>query len=196
VVPALSPFAEILLVTWTDPVAIGSAVAGLVLIALLVRAFTTQGTGSSAASTSSASSASSTGPQSSTGGQQPRSPPTSPQDLKQRAENADTSLAGEGQSLAEMIESETVDNQELLSRFVRNASGEQVGETMTVTEDEVILKQDGEFLAVDPEAVIEKDGSLLADPNLDWEQARERGENWREANLDRMEYGKDGMPKT
>lgn len=187
--PTLLEAAE-LLVTWTDPKAIGAGIIAVTLIgtvAVLMNQRSSQAT--------------STGSSSGAGGgaktSQPQAQPTpsTPEQLKQRAETSQDPLArGDGETVAEMLASEAIDDTELLSRFVLDAEGEQIGETMTVTEEEVVLKREEGFFAVDPDAVIEKDGNLLLDPNVDWEEAERRGESWREANLDRMEYDEEGMP--
>ena len=184
-----------LLVNWTDPKAIGAGIVAVTLvatIAVLMNQQRNQAAPSAGAGASAGASAGTGSPQA--GEAQPT--PSTPEQLKQRAEAADNSLAGgDGETVAEMLESEAIDDTELLSRFVLDAEGEQVGETMTVTEDEVVLKRDEGFFAVDPDAVIEKDGNLLLDPNVDWEEAEQRGESWREANLDRMEYDEEGLPE-
>jgi hypothetical protein len=180
-----------LLISWSDPKALGAGIIALTLvgvIAVLMNQKSNQTASSASAGASATAGAASSSPD-------PQPTPSTPEQLKQRAESADTSLSsGEGETVAEMLASETFDDTELLSRFVRDADGEEVGETMTVTEDEVVVKQDGEFFAVDPQAIIEKNGNLVLDPNVDWDEARERGEAWREANLDRMQYDEEGLP--
>lgn len=191
-----------LLIQWTDPMALGAALVAVVLIGvvgvLLRRGDEAQAAGPSAsASTTSpgptGAGASAGGPG---GGGAAQPTPSTPQQLKERAEQSEDPLArGPGESMAEMLEADEIDNTELLSRFVHDAEGSTIGETMTVTEDEVVIKQEDSFLAVDPEQVIEKDGNLRLDPNVDWERAEERGENWRKANFDRMEYDEEGLPE-
>lgn len=172
--------------------ALGAAIAAVVLIGIIAVLLKSEPEARTTGPSASGATASST----STSGGQPTPPASTPQQLKQRAEESSNPLAeGPGESMAEMLASEEFDNTELLSRFVHDSEGETIGETMTVTEDEVILKKDGEFLAVDPEAVIEKEGQLLLDPNVDFDEARQRGEDWREANLDRMEYDEEGLPE-
>lgn len=115
----------------------------------------------------------------------------------QQAEEADLeNLArGRGRSLAEMAADDEVDDTELISRFVLNTEGDRVGETMTITDGEVILKREDGFYSVAPDAIIEKNGTLLADANIDWDAAREAGQAWEDENLDRMEYDETGMPQ-
>lgn len=183
-----------LLVQWTDPMAIGAAVAAVVLlgvVAVLLNRGAAPSTGSAGASGAGATA--STG-----GGQADRPQPAStPQQLKQRAEQSGNPLEQtSGDTMAEMLANDEIDDMELLSQFVHDSDGETVGETMTVTEDEVIIKREGDFLAVDPESIIENAGQLVLDPNVDLEAAQDRGESWREANLDRMEYDEEGLPES
>lgn len=180
-----------LLVTWTDPKAIGAAIIAVTLVGT-VAVLLNQRRSQTASSAGAGASAGAASPQA--GGAQPT--PSTPEQLKQRAQASDDPLAqGEGETVGEMLASEAIDDTELLSRFVLDAEGDEVGETMTVTEDEVVLKREDGFFAVDPDEVIEKDGSLLLDPNVDWDEAEQRGESWREANLDRMEYDEEGLPE-
>lgn len=121
-------------------------------------------------------------------------------EAEQRAQTAESAqpenlAKGKGRSLAEMAANEEVDDTELISRFVMNTNGDQVGETMTITDGEVILKRPEGFCSVPPDAIIEKNGTLLADANIDWEKAREAGKAWEEENFDRMEYDETGMPQ-
>ncbi len=181
-----------LLVQWTDPRAIGAGIIAIALIGTIAVLLTREQTAASRTSTPASPQAGSA----SAGPGAGQAPPSSPEQLKQRAEGSKNPLAGDsGQTVAEMVASDEIDDMELLSRFVHDAEGNEVGETMTVTSEEVVIKKDDEFLAVDPSTVIQKDGSLLLDPNVDWDQARERGESWREANLDRMEYDEEGLPE-
>ncbi len=101
---------------------------------------------------------------------------------------------GKGRSLAEMADHEEIDEASLLSRFVVNAQGDTVGETMALESDEVILKREGGFYAVSMDAIIEKDGMLLVDATIDWDRAKEAGDEWRKAAHDEMEYDDSGLP--
>ncbi len=113
------------------------------------------------------------------GGQEPEKPKVGP---------------GKGRSLREMADHEEIDEASLLSRFVVNAQGDTVGETMALEPDEVILKREGGFYAVSMDAIIEKDGMLLVDATIDWEAAKEAGDEWRKAAHDEMEYDDAGLP--
>lgn len=101
---------------------------------------------------------------------------------------------GKGRTVAEMVANEEIDDTQLISRFVLDTEGNPLGETLTVTEGEVILKREDGFYAVPPDAILEKSGTLLADGNIDWEGAKDAGKRWEEENLDRMEYNEEGMP--
>ena len=101
---------------------------------------------------------------------------------------------GKATTLAEHLSSEEVDSNAFLSRFVHTASGEQVGETVAITDEAIVLKREGTFFLVGLDAILEKDGVLLADANIDWDAAEEAGEAWRAASEDAIEYDEDGMP--
>lgn len=101
---------------------------------------------------------------------------------------------GKGRSLREMVDHEEIDEASLLSRFVINANGDTVGETLALESDQVVLKRDDGFYAVSLDAIIEKDGMLLVDASIDWEAAKEAGDEWRKASYDEMEYDDSGMP--
>lgn len=189
-------------IAWTDPLVLGAAGLGVLLVGGLGLYLRRQG------SSSSVDAATTTPPQptdpraGATAGPGPgvgqgpgaegaREDPTpdppqvSPEDLAE----------GTGRTLAEMAANEEVDDTELISRFVHDTDGEQLGETMTIDDGEVILKRDGDFFSVPPDAIIEKSGTLLADANIDWDEAREAGEAWEDENLDRMEYNEEGLPE-
>lgn len=193
-------------IAWTDPLVIGAVGLGVLLVAGLGIYWRRQGSSSTvdAAATSPphptdprAGAGAGPGPSPGPGAGQgpgaegaredptPDPPEVSPEDLAE----------GTGRTLAEMAANEEVDDTELISRFVHNMDGEQLGETMTIDEGEVILKRDGDFFSVPPDAIIEKSGTLLADANIDWDEAREAGEAWEDENLDRMEYNEEGLPE-
>ncbi len=117
-------------------------------------------------------------------GVQPDVPDVSPAELAQ----------GKGRTLAEMVANEEISDTELISRFVLDTEGNSLGETLTVTEGEVVIKREDGFYAVPPDAILEKSGTLLADGNINWEKAKDAGTRWEEENLDRMEYNEEGMP--
>lgn len=81
-----------------------------------------------------------------------------------------------------------------LMKFVEGPAGERVGETITATDDSLILKHEGRFLAVPLEKVTVKDDELTADADVDWEEAARAGEAWREARHDAIEYDEHGNP--
>jgi hypothetical protein len=212
-----------LFVTWTDPLVLGAGAVGVAALVGLGVLWNrrkasasgldaTPSTGAAGGSTpqpSSPASAGGTGPaaggpaagpgspqgpgaqQGGPGGEgEERDPTPDPPDV-----SAEDLAQGTGRTLAEMAANEEVDDTELISRFVHDLEGEQLGETMTIDDGEVILKRDDGFYSVPPDAVIEKSDTLLADPNIDWDDARDAGEAWEEANLDRMEYDEEGLPE-
>lgn len=190
-----------LFVTWTDPIVLGSGLIGASLLAVTLLLYSNRSSTESEA----------TEPDAQEEPADAGEPEPTPVDPAQRAKKArekakeresaarsaspENLARGKGRSLAEMAANEEVEDTELMSRFVLNSQGEELGETLTVTQGEVILKRDGEFYAVEPDAIIEKNGTLLADANIDWDKAREAGKAWEDQNLDRMEYDDTGMPK-
>lgn len=97
-------------------------------------------------------------------------------------------------ALRTRIDEEHVDPNTYLARFVEEADGEQVGETVGITGDELIVKADEAFHALPLEDVIEEEDRLVADEDLDWDAAREAGEEWASGQEDRVEYDDEGMP--
>ncbi len=89
---------------------------------------------------------------------------------------------------------EGADASSFLARFVENTDGETLGETVGIDDDQIILKGDDGFLALSTEEVLQKDGDLVADPNIDWDRAEEAGEAWRQAQEDAMQYDDEGLP--
>lgn len=162
---------ESLLITWTDPAALGAAalaVALVVFVAWRVR-----------------------------GAPAPKVDPNPPERNEAAGEDepaARKPSPGKARSVAELVADEEVSTTSLLSRFVLNNKGETVGETLGLDGDDIVLKHEGSFLVVAQEAILEKDGMLLADANIDWDEARERGNEWQKASRDEIEYDGEGMP--
>lgn len=187
-----------LLVAWTDPMVVGAAAIGLAVIGVVLALRSRESTASASPGSGQGAAASS---QPAQGGdvnpvERAKQAREQAQERAEEPEPDTENLArGGGRTLAELAAHDDVDDTELISRFVVDSSGDRLGETMTVTEGEVILKRDGEFFAVPPDAIIEKSGTLLADGNIDWDRAREAGEAWQDENLDRMEYDETGMPQ-
>lgn len=119
-------------------------------------------------------------------------PPQAEPEPKETSKNPLT--PGKARTLAELRDDEEVENASLLSRFVLNAKGETVGETLSIDDEHVVLKKDGRFFVVSPEHVLAKDGMLIADANIDWDEAGRAGDAWRETSEDRIEYDAEGMP--
>lgn len=188
-----------LLVAWTDPLVLGAAAgAGLVAVAVFLASRGSQGASAPPTQQTGDRSADREKPAADVDPiERARKAREQAQKAEEQVHDADGGnlAAGTGRSLAELAAHEEVDDTELISRFVLDASGERLGETMTIADGEVILKRDGEFYAVAPDAIIEKDGTLLADANIDWNEARKAGKAWEDENLDRMEYDDTGMPK-
>ncbi|MDX1612335.1 MAG: DUF5749 family beta-barrel protein, partial [Candidatus Thermoplasmatota archaeon] len=126
---------------------------------------------------------------------EPAAQPATPEPAAGEAKPAKSALTpGKGRTMAQLAKNEEVENASLLSRFVLNASGDTVGETMALEGDQVILKTDEGFASVSLEDIIEKDGMLLVDANIDWDAAREAGQAWKQASTDEMQYDEKGMP--
>ncbi len=203
-VTPLSIAASTLLVSWTDPrtIVAASVAAGIVILLAMMLSRREEASAPSSVDELKERAKSGQDTQADAANAAEATPPG--QEAEQEdgaeagagAEKPENLAAGRGRTLAEMAAHEEIDNAELISRFVLNGQGETVGETVTVTEEQVILKRDGTFFAIEPDTVIEKNGTLLADANIDWEEAEQAGEQWREANMDRMEYDEHGMPVT
>lgn len=185
--PTLTPYGFWSLITWTDPAVIGALAAGFAAIAAI-------GILASRRSPPEEEDAQTEAPEPT----EPSNPPSSEQEPSTAPEPPEVSPAelaqGKGRTVAEMVADEEIDDTELISRFVIDTEGNQLGETLTVTEGEVVLKREDGFYAVPPDAILEKSGTLLADGNIDWDEAKDAGERWEEENLDRMEYNEEGMP--
>ena len=119
----------------------------------------------------------------------PRLPPAEPADAPRTS-----LLTARGDSLAAAIAAPEVDRTAYLSRFVVNAKGDRVGETVGFYEDQVVLKEAGAFFLVPATEVLDKDGNLVATADIDWDAAKARGEEWRTHVKDEMRYDESGMP--
>lgn len=83
--------------------------------------------------------------------------------------------------------------QELVARKVRDPEGKDVGETVRVEGEEVVLKHEGTFLVV-PKAALREDGERLRAEGVDWAEAKAKGEAWRTRQEDVMRSDAQGMP--
>lgn len=96
--------------------------------------------------------------------------------------------------LRERIDDDGVNPNTYLARFVEEADGEEVGETVGVTDDHLVVKSDGDFHALPLEDVIEEEERLVADDDIDWDAAADAGQEWADGQEDRVEYDDEGMP--
>lgn len=103
--------------------------------------------------------------------------------------------AGGPRSLREALDA-GADANAYLARFVHDPEGEELGETVGITDDDelVVKHDDGDLYALQADEVLERDDQLVVDPQADWDAARERGESWREGEEAVMEYDEDGLP--
>lgn len=83
---------------------------------------------------------------------------------------------------------------EYLSRFILNADGERIGETIGIDGERIIMKREEDFFSVPIEAIEEKYGDLLLSKAIDWDESKTLGEEWREKSSDKMEYNEEGKP--
>lgn len=69
---------------------------------------------------------------------------------------------------------------EILCRFVFNPKGEQVGETIALDEDLVIIKSKDKYYGVPLKHIEEKDGKLTVIGITEWDKAEELAKQWKE----------------
>lgn len=82
-----------------------------------------------------------------------------------------------------------------VARVVTGDDGERIGESLSVADDHVIVKDPEGFLAV-PLAQVAESGEGLVVSDLDWEAARARGGDWAKEHEDPLEFDGDGMPRS
>lgn len=92
------------------------------------------------------------------------------------------------------IEEEHVNPNTYLARFVEDGDSGDLGETVGITADELIVKSDEAFQALPLGKVIEEEERLVADDDIDWDAAEEAGDDWASGQEDRVEYDDEGMP--
>ena len=97
-------------------------------------------------------------------------------------------------SLADVVLDPGASIARYLATFVNDPAGKAVGETVHIKHDEVILKMGTKFFVVKPSQILIKDGGLVADPQIDWENAEHAGEQWRTRSTDEIQYDEKGMP--
>jgi len=81
-----------------------------------------------------------------------------------------------------------VDN--LLCRFVLDGFGEQIGESVALDDDIIIIKAGSKYLGVPLKHVEEEDKTLLVKGLVDQSKAEEMGENWRRKSFDDVDLSK------
>jgi hypothetical protein len=92
------------------------------------------------------------------------------------------------------IDEDGVNPNTYLARFLEEQDGEEVGETVGITDDALVVKDGDDFLALPLEDVIEEEERLVAGDDVDWDAAAEAGEEWASGEEDRVEYDDEGMP--
>ena len=73
---------------------------------------------------------------------------------------------------------------EILSRFIFNSKGEQVGETIGVEGKQLIVKNREKFYSIPFNSIHEKNDELVLKKKVNWERAEKKGEKWRKKALD------------
>jgi hypothetical protein len=73
---------------------------------------------------------------------------------------------------------------EILSRFIYNSKGAQVGETIGVEGKQLILKNREKFYSIPLNFIHEKNNELVLKKNVNWDNAEKKGEKWRKKSLD------------
>jgi len=84
---------------------------------------------------------------------------------------------------------------DLLLRFVHDASGARRGETVAVEGAHVILKTPEGFAAVPAERLKAEGPTLRLEGEVDWEAARREGEAWRSRSHKEITYTSDEIPQ-
>ncbi|MCD6299098.1 MAG: hypothetical protein J7L93_00635 [Thermoplasmata archaeon] len=67
----------------------------------------------------------------------------------------------------------------LLSRFVADKNGNRIGESISVHNDLLIIKKDGDYYAVPLKHVEMRDGEIHVKGIVQWEIARKMAEEWK-----------------
>ena len=84
-------------------------------------------------------------------------------------------------------------DQRLVARKVYNEQMTAVGETVTVTATDIVVKM-GEKFALVPRSHLQEYGpDIVCDDGIDWAQAAERGEAWRKEHEDQLKFDDKGM---
>lgn len=112
--------------------------------------------------------------------------------LRQRAEGGDAE-ADTDDGTDDETEIEPLDLS-YAARVVTREDGETVGESVGLADGQVIVKDADTFYAV-PEAKVAESGEALVAEDVDWDRAREVGDDWADDHHDPMEFDADGMPQ-
>lgn len=83
----------------------------------------------------------------------------------------------------------------LLLRFVTDEQGNRLGETVAVDGDRVVLKVKDGFVAVPADKIKAAGSSLQLDYGVDWTEAKQVGEAWRERAHKVITYSESELPK-
>lgn len=85
--------------------------------------------------------------------------------------------------------------EDLLLRFVVDASGQRRGETVALEGDQVVVKTPEGFLLVGRHQLHSEGATLLLAEDLDWGAARQAGEAWRQRSHKEIAYRPEELPQ-
>ena len=71
------------------------------------------------------------------------------------------------------------DSSKLLCRFVTDGTGKKLGESISLSDDIIIIKSKGKFLGVPLKHIEENGKSILVKGLIDFDKSYEMGEKWR-----------------
>jgi len=80
---------------------------------------------------------------------------------------------------------------DLLCRFVTDASGKKIGESVSIDEDIIIIKSGSKFLGVPLKHIKETKKNIIVKGVFDFDKAYEMGEKWRKSSFNEI----DNEPK-
>lgn len=111
--------------------------------------------------------------------------------LREGSESEDEAADPEGE------EEEEIEPLDLtyVARVVEREDGEEIGESVCVADERVIVKSPEGFYAV-PVANVAESGESLVAADVDWDRARDVGGDWAEDHHDPMEYDGEGLPRS
>jgi len=76
---------------------------------------------------------------------------------------------------------------DLLCRFVTDASGKKIGESVSIYEDIIIIKSGSKFLGVPLKHIKETKKNIIVKGVLDFDKAYEMGEKWRKSSFNEID---------